>query len=548
VILTYISVGEHRTFASVARRLVSHLAPPFAAMNRNFKLAVHISLAALMSLLTIASSQAADRAALATAAASITKDELKTYVDVLADDTLEGRETGSRGGRAAANYLFKAFEKLGAAPAGEGGTYFQSFNAASRNVVAIVEGSDARLKDQAIVIGAHYDHVGYGNARNSYGPTGYIHNGADDNASGVAGLLEVLDAVKTLPTPPRRSILFACWDAEEGGLHGSRHWVSKPTVPISQVVLDINMDMIGRMKNGHLEILGSRTAPGLRRLVSEANGEGPTTILFDWKLKPDSDHWPFYEHRVPFLFFHTGLHGDYHRPSDDAHLINHDGLAAATRIIFQLAMQVADSESVPVFRDAARNESASSPASLEQPNTFQPPRFGLPFRIEPGEPAKFIVTALNPGSPAEKSGIKPGDRLLEFQGQPIDDEAELRLHLLAAHGETTFLVKRPGNETPLFFKVTPSGDPIRVGITWRLDDGEPGTVIVNQVIYGSAAHAAGLKVGDRVYSVGRRPFRTQDEFVSLLTTAASPLEMLVERDGRLHTAVLKLLEESPAAE
>ncbi|MBW8883333.1 MAG: M28 family peptidase [Planctomycetia bacterium] len=474
-------------------------------MNRNFKLAVHISLAALMSLLTIASSQAADRAALATAAASITKDELKTYVDVLADDTLEGRETGSRGGRAAANYLFKAFEKLGAAPAGDGGTYFQSFNAASRNVVAIVEGSDARLKDQAIVIGAHYDHVGYGNARNSYGPTGYIHNGADDNASGVAGLLEVLDAVKTLPTPPRRSI-------------------------------------------GHLEILGSRTAPGLRRLVSEANGEGPTTILFDWKLKPDSDHWPFYEHRVPFLFFHTGLHGDYHRPSDDAHLINHDGLAAATRIIFQLAMQVADSESVPVFRDAARNESASSPASLEQPNTFQPPRFGLPFRIEPGEPAKFIVTALNPGSPAEKSGIKPGDRLLEFQGQPIDDEAELRLHLLAAHGETTFLVKRPGNETPLFFKVTPSGDPIRVGITWRLDDGEPGTVIVNQVIYGSAAHAAGLKVGDRVYSVGRRPFRTQDEFVSLLTTAASPLEMLVERDGRLHTAVLKLLEESPAAE
>lgn len=230
-------------------------------MNRNLKLAVHISLAALMSLLTIASAQAADRTALATAAASITKDELKTYVDVLADDTLEGRETGSRGGRAAANYLFKAFEKLGAAPAGDGGTYFQSFNAASRNVVAIVEGSNARLKDQAIVIGAHYDHVGYGNARNSYGPTGYIHNGADDNASGVAGLLEVLDAVKTLPTPPRRSILFACWDAEEGGLHGSRHWVSKPTVPISQVVLDINMDMIGRMKNGHLEILGSRTAP-----------------------------------------------------------------------------------------------------------------------------------------------------------------------------------------------------------------------------------------------------------------------------------------------
>jgi C-terminal processing protease CtpA/Prc len=308
------------------------------------------------------------------------------------------------------------------------------------------------------------------------------------------------------------------------------------------------MDMIGRMKNGHLEILGSRTAPGLRRLVSEANGEGPTNILFDWKLKPDSDHWPFYERRVPFLFFHTGLHSDYHRPSDDAHLINHDGLAATTRIVFQLVMQVADADTVPAFRDAARNEAASSPAALEQSATPQPPRFGLPFRVDSGQPAAFIVTALNPGSPAEKSGIKPGDRLLEFQGHPIEDEAQFRLQLLAAHGETTFLVKRPSNDTPLLFKVTPSGDPIRVGVTWRLDDGEPGTVIVNQVIYGSAAHAAGLKVGDRIYSVARRDFKSQDEFVALLTHAVSPLEMLVERDGRLHTTLLQLLEEPPPAE
>src|SRR5207249_8660087 len=114
------------------------------------------------------------------------------------------------------------------------------------------------------------------------------------------------------------------------------------------------------------------------------------------------------------------------------------------------------------------------------------------------------------------------------QGQPIDDEARLRLQLLAARGETTFLVQRPGTETPLLYKVTPSGEPIRVGITWRLDDGEPGTVIVNQVIYGSAAHAAGLKVADRIYSVARRSFNTQDEFVSLLVSAVIPLEMLVE--------------------
>jgi hypothetical protein len=491
---------------------------------------------------------AADSSALAAAAASITREELKTHVDVLSDDTFEGRETGSRGGRAAGNYVLKALERHGALPAGDGGTYFQSFNGASRNILGLVAGSDPRLKDQTIVIGAHYDHVGYGRSSNSYGPLGYIHNGADDNASGVAGLLEVLDAVKRLPTPPRRSLLFACWDSEEGGLHGSRNWISRPTVPLSRVAFAINMDMIGRMKNGRLEIYGARTAPGLRRLVSEANGEGPTTIFFDWKLKADSDHWPFYERRIPFLMFHTGLHGDYHRPSDDAHLINHQGLTTATKLIFATAMQLADDDRSLSFRDASRQESAVGASSLEQPIGQSPPRYGMPFRVEPGDELKVVLTALVPGSPAERSGLKAGDRLLEFQGERIKDESRLRLQLLAAHGETTFLVERPGVATPMLFKVTPTGEPVRVGIKWRLDDGEPGTAIVTQVIYGSPAHAAGLKLADRVYSAGRRPFQSQQEFAALLTAAASPLDLLIERDGRLHTATLTLVEEPPAAE
>ncbi len=495
-----------------------------------------------------ASAFAVERDALALATASITKDELKNHVDVLADDTFEGREAGSRGGRAAANYILKEFERLGAAPAGEGGTYFQSFHSASRNILGLVEGSDPQLKQQVIVIGAHYDHVGYGRANNSYGPWGYVHNGADDNASGVAGLVEMLDAVRRLPSPPRRSILFACWDGEEGGLHGSRAWVANPTIPLSRVALYINMDMIGRLRNGRLELYGSRTAPNLRRLVSEANGANPTTFLFDWKLKPDSDHWPFYERRIPYLMFHTGLHGEYHRPSDDTHLINHDGLATASKLIFEFAVRLADADRIPAFRDAARNEAASSPQSLEYPATPQPPRYGLPFRVEPGEEPRFIVNGLTPGTPAEKSGIRAGDRLLEFQGEPIQNDARFRLQLLAARGETTFLVERPASDTPLLFKVTPAGEPIRIGVTWRLDDGEPGTVIVNQVIYGSAAHAAGLKVADRIYSVSGKPFTSQDQFISHLTTATSPLELLIERDGRLHTATLHLFTDPPAAE
>jgi hypothetical protein len=505
-----------------------------------------LSLYLILSL--IESVSAVDRNALAAAAASITASEVKTYVDVLADDTFEGRETGSRGGRAAGNYVLKAVEQFGAQPAGENGSFVQAFHAASRNILGLVEGSDPLLKDQYIVLGAHYDHVGYGTARNSYGPTGYIHNGADDNASGVAGLLEVLDAVKRLPQAPRRSILFAFWDSEEGGLHGSRTWVSRPTVPLSKVVLDINIDMIGRMKNNRLELLGSRTGPGFRRLVSEANGAGPTTIDFDWKIKPDSDHWPFYERRIPYLMFHSGLHGDYHRPSDDAHLVNHEGLATIAKMVFEFVIRVADEEQVPTFREAARNETASSPASLEQPVAPQAPRFGLPFRVDAGDEPKFIVTALSAGSAAERSGFRAGDRLLEFQGEAIHDDARFRLQLLAAAGETAFLVQRPGSETPLLLKMTPVGDPIRVGITWRLDGGEPGTAIVTQVIYGSAAHAAGVKFADRIYGIGGRTFQTQDELINLLSTAVSPLEMVLEREGRLRTATLTLLSERPAAE
>jgi hypothetical protein len=497
---------------------------------------------------TAFSAAAADLNAVAAAAESITPDELKVFVDTLSDDTFEGREAGSRGGRAAGNYLLKALEQRGALPAGEGGTYFQPFYSASRNVLGLVEGSDPKLKNELIVVGAHYDHVGYGRASNSYGPLGYIHNGADDNASGVAGLLEVLDAVQRLPEKPRRSILFAFWDGEEGGLHGSRYWVSRPTLPLSRVVMAINVDMIGRMRNSQIEILGTRTAAGLRRIVSEGNGAGSATLDFDWKIKSDSDHWPFYERRIPFVMFHTGLHGDYHRPSDDAHRINHDGLAVTSKLIFSVLMNVTEADRLPSFRDAARQDAGSTPAALEQPDRPQPPRFGIPLRVEPGNPPAIFVTALIAGAPAERSGLKPGDQLLEFQGEPIHDETQLRKDMLAASGETTFLVKRPGSETPLLIKVRPSGEPVRVGIAWRGDEGEPGTLIVSQVIYGSPAHAAGVKVGDRIYSIGGQPFRSQDEFVARLDAATSPLELLLERHGRLRTATLTLVENQPAAE
>ncbi len=145
---------------------------------------------------------------------SVTTDEVKGHVGVLADDTFEGREAGSRGNRAAGIYIVERLKKLGIAPAGSNGSYYQT-GPKSNSILGLVEGSDPQLKDEVILVGAHYDHVGYGSARNSYGPIGYIHNGADDNASGVAALLEIADAVAHLPEKPKRTILFAFWDGEE---------------------------------------------------------------------------------------------------------------------------------------------------------------------------------------------------------------------------------------------------------------------------------------------------------------------------------------------
>lgn len=480
----------------------------------------------------------ADHSNLDAAVNSITVEELKQHVDFLADDTLEGREAGSRGGRAAGNYLYRAFETQQLTPAGDSGSYFQSFGR-SRNILGLLNGSDPALAQQVVVVAAHYDHVGYGRATNSYGPLGYIHNGADDNASGVAGVLEVIDAIKKMP-PRRRTILFALWDGEEQGLLGSRHWVNAPTVPLSRIVFDINIDMIGRLRNGTLDVIGSRTAFGLRRLASEANVDAVPKLRFDWKLKADSDHWPFYERRIPFVMLHTGLHEDYHRPSDDAHRINPDGLAQIARLALRLVLDAANADDKPLFRDPLRRESSLTAYALEQPAAAPAPRFGIPFRIEAGDEPRFVLTGVSPGSPAEKAGLRAGDRLLEFQGQPIRDEHRFRLELLAARGSTTFLVERAGGAKETV-SMTPAGESIRVGLITRGDEAEPGTVIVAHVVYGSAASLAGVKVGDRIYSLSGRTFNTEDEFTKLLTTLPGPLELRLERSGKIQTVSVELL-------
>jgi hypothetical protein len=489
-------------------------------------------------------SWAAERAEVLAAVSSITKDEAKGFIDRLADDSFEGREGGSRGGRAAGNLLMKEFERHDLTPAGDGKTYFQQFNGSARNLLGLLPGSDPALAEQVIVVGAHYDHVGYGRATNSFGPTGYIHNGADDNASGVAGVLEVIDAMRRLPSPPRRTILFALWDSEEQGLLGSKHWLAYPTIDVGRVVTAVNLDMIGRLRAQRLEIFGTRTAPDLRRTISGANRDVGLEIDYSWLMKADSDHWPFYSRSIPSIMFHTGLHNDYHRPSDDAHLINAEGVASVSQLVLLTVLELADRDAIGKFREQSRREGPLAKLMIEQPIAAQGPRWGIPFDIQ-GDPPQFVLSGTSRGSPAEAAGLLAGDKLIEFQNRPITDEKRFRLELLAASGESTFTVKRPGQDTPLLIKITPAGSPIRVGVTWRFDEAEPGSVLLTQVVYGSAAHAAGLQVKDRIQAINGQHFAGQDEFAKLLTAAPSPIELEVERAGRLQTVRIEVVDLKP---
>jgi hypothetical protein len=470
---------------------------------------------------------------------SIRADDLRKHIDVLADDTFEGREAGSRGGRAAGVYLWKQLQRYGLRPGGEDGGYFQEFHGGCRNVLGLLEGSDPVLKHEILLIGAHYDHVGYGSRSNSYGPLGYIHSGADDNASGVAGLLELIEALTTVKPWPRRSILFAFWDGEEKGLWGSKHWVANSSVPMQHIVFALNVDMIGRMRDDTILVYGARTGAGLRRLVSEENRTTDLGVTFSWELKENSDHYSFFARNIPVLMVHTGLHDDYHRPSDDAHRINFEGSERATRLLFQLAHALSNRPQTYAFRQECRTEPIERQMVLEQPAIGRKPRLGIDWQPIANSEKSVVVDRVVPGSPGALAGLLPGDRILEFNGRQVADERLFRRRILAAPSQSVIVVAR-GENTRYTLPVELAGSPLRWGLSWRSDDAEPGTAIVTEVVPGSAAEHAGLKLRDRIYAVDNRDFGHSDDLVPLLTNARSSVQLLIERDGRLRSLAMEL--------
>jgi len=456
---------------------------------------------------------------------------------------LEGREAGKPGNREAADYLVERLSRLGLQPAGTDGGYFQPFEPNYRNILALLPGSDPQLKDEVVILGAHYDHVGYGTEQNAYGPYDAVHNGADDNASGTSGLLELAEAFTMLGEAPRRSILFVFWDAEEQGMFGSKHWVQHPTVPLEQVTAMVNLDMIGRLGDKRLAVLASRTAYGWRRLVSRHNAGPDLTLDFSWSLEEWSDHTTFLEKDIPVLLLSSGEHEDYHRPSDDANRIDHDGMNRIVRLTFGVVNDLADRSESIRFRGAAREENEKMHKELAAKVPRLLDRFGASWQEMPSRDGGVRLTRVVYNAPASRSRLRSGDRIVQFAGHEILSGDDLTGAITSAESPVTAVVYRSGRREPQELTVELAGKPMRLGIAWRQDDAEPGTIILTSVVPGSAAARAGLQIGDRVYQAAGEDFTDDAEFVRLATSSDESVQLLVERDGRLKTVVLQFIEQ-----
>ena len=345
---------------------------------------------------------------------------IKQHIRVLASDSLNGRGTGSDGERMAAEYIEKLFKKLKIDSRGDGKSYMQSFEFKSgvhgtgntgtaRNVIAYLDNGAANT----IIIGAHYDHLGTGEESGSLdaNPKGKIHNGADDNASGVAGVLELAQYFKTNKNKEKYNFLFICFSGEELGLYGSKYFTEHPTIDLGMVNYMVNMDMIGRLdpKNG-LSVSGSGTSPIWEtELKSLSTTEVP--IKTDSSGTGPSDHTSFYLKNIPVLHFFTGSHSDYHKPSDDWDKINFEGEAKVVDLIIQLIERTNSQPKLEFLTTKSK--------SMGSARAFKVTMGVMPSYTS--SEAGLKVDGVSEGKSAQKAGILTGDLIIQIGELPIKD-------------------------------------------------------------------------------------------------------------------------------
>lgn len=288
----------------------------------------------------------------------------------------------------------------------------ETTHAKVNNVLAYLPGKT----DEYVILGAHYDHLGRGTF-DSLAPSqiGQIHPGADDNASGTAGLLELARLLAPLKGQLQRGILFASFAGEEIGLLGSAEWVKQPTKPLDKAVAMLNMDMIGRIKDGKIYIGGVGTGSSFQKILAQAKGESQLKFEFSQGGYASSDHTSFVAKRIPVLFFFSGLHSDYHKPSDTWEKINPTDAASLLNVVASAAVDLASAPDKPAFVAVAENNSHSGVSSG---GGGYGPYFGsIPDFGQTENGVKF--SDVKPGSPAAKAGLKAGDVLIQFGDKPI---------------------------------------------------------------------------------------------------------------------------------
>jgi hypothetical protein len=329
----------------------------------------------------------------------------------------------------------------------------------SANVAGLLKGSDPRLSNEYVVIGAHYDHLGLGGPESlAAKPEGEIHHGADDNASGTSGLLELARSLAAERVKPKRSIVFVAFSGEELGLLGSGAYTKKPAAPLAQTVAMLNMDMIGRLRQGSLFIGGVGTSPAWKPLIDKLNNaEAPAAAAgngsgsrFQLSFGQDgfgpSDHQSFYVRDVPVLFFFTGTHDDYHKPTDTADKINAEGERQVVEFVREAAVAIANEPERIAF---TKVKTESKPT-------------GRGFRVYLGTVPNYSdqsdgmkLDGVRPASPAERAGLRAGDIVVMLGKTPIKNVYDYTYALgeMRAGEEVEVVIRRDSKEMTL--KITP---------------------------------------------------------------------------------------------
>ena len=404
------------------------------------------------------------RKALADLPPVFSQQALRDHVMYLASPELKGRGLGSEGLAAAARYVADKFKAYGLAPGGDGGTYFQKFTVAKGedgqphevvNIIGVLTGARGDWKDQSAMLCAHVDHLGLGWPDVHKGDEGKVHPGADDNASGVAVLLEMARALASGDKPPR-TIIFAAFTGEEAGRLGSKYYAEHPLFPLSKMEGVINLDTVGRLGTQKLTALGTGTAVEWQHIFRGAS----FVTGVESRNVPDSiessDQVSFIEKGVPAVQIFTAAHADYHRTTDTPDKIDVAGLAKVATFVKEGIAYLA--ERPEPLTNTIRPASAAPTAATAAPPSSQPAATGQPAtarRVSFGTVPDFAfegpgvkVTGLVPDSPATKAGIKEGDTLLKIDGKLVANLQGFSdlLRTLAPGQTVQVVISRDGKE------------------------------------------------------------------------------------------------------